>query len=111
VPKETPPPRVSLVPAGHVALASPVGPSPRMKPVFPPTRASCDESTPSIRSAFKFGDFTFELVAIGGYPALGRSVNAGDAPVFVKIVGNDAALLGPGGTIGRSRRTRYLPAQ
>jgi hypothetical protein len=75
VPKETPPPRVSLVPAGHVALASPVG------------------------------------LAIGGYPALGRSVNAGDAPVFVKIVVNDAALLGPGGTIGRSRRTRYLPAQ
>jgi len=94
-PAAKPPPPVSLVPAGQVALASPVGPSPTINPVFPLTSANCEESTPSRRSAFRFGDFTLELDAIGGSPLLGRRVSAGDAPLFVKVVVNEAALLRP----------------
>jgi hypothetical protein len=38
---------------------------------------------------------TLELVAIGGKPLRGRNVSAGEAPLFVKVVVNEAALLRP----------------
>jgi hypothetical protein len=43
----------------------------------------------------RFGDFTLELVEIGGNPVRGRKVSAGDAPVFVNVVVKEAALLRP----------------